>query len=233
MEWIAEPKDGETIDATAGMYPSTLTVYRQHADWRTIGVRNGTVYGYVVSGEWAVRHDAVEARLSAGGFFALPDQAQIYGERTGQLVAIVRYGYHALPIVGARERRGRLSYIDGCSDSMLVTPGRLGDPCLNHLHFPAGILQTQHTHPSIRLGIIAAGNGCAWYEGSTVKQPWERALTAGGVFCLEEQEQHSFKTFGESMDVIAFHPDSDWGPTDANHPMLNRTYMGNAFAFAK
>jgi hypothetical protein len=27
------------------------------------------------------------------------------------------------------------------------------------------------------------------------------------------------------MDVIAFHPDSDWGPTDEKHPMLNRTYL--------
>ena len=27
------------------------------------------------------------------------------------------------------------------------------------------------------------------------------------------------------MDVVAFHPDSDWGPTDAAHPMLNRTYV--------
>jgi hypothetical protein len=29
------------------------------------------------------------------------------------------------------------------------------------------------------------------------------------------------------MDVIAFHPDSDWGPTDGIHPMLNRTFIGN------
>jgi hypothetical protein len=28
-----------------------------------------------------------------------------------------------------------------------------------------------------------------------------------------------------SLDVIAFHPDSDWGPTDGTHPMLNRTYL--------
>jgi hypothetical protein len=25
--------------------------------------------------------------------------------------------------------------------------------------------------------------------------------------------------------VLAFHPDSDFGPTDEDHPMLNRTYF--------
>jgi len=36
---------------------------------------------------------------------------------------------------------------------------------------------------------------------------------------------HSFFTFDESMDVLAWHPDSDFGPTDENHPMKNRTYI--------
>ena len=27
------------------------------------------------------------------------------------------------------------------------------------------------------------------------------------------------------MDVIAYHPDSDWGPTDVEHPMVNRTLV--------
>ena len=27
------------------------------------------------------------------------------------------------------------------------------------------------------------------------------------------------------MDVIAYHPDSDWGPTHREHPMLNRTLV--------
>ena len=27
------------------------------------------------------------------------------------------------------------------------------------------------------------------------------------------------------MDVIAYHPDSDWGPTDETHPMVNRTFV--------
>ena len=30
--------------------------------------------------------------------------------------------------------------------------------------------------------------------------------------------------YQQSLDVLAFHPDSDTGPTDEDHPMLNRTF---------
>jgi quercetin dioxygenase-like cupin family protein len=45
------------------------------------------------------------------------------------------------------------------------------------------------------------------------------------LFCIEEKENHRFITEKEPMVVIAFHPDGDWGPTDHNHTMLNRTYI--------
>jgi hypothetical protein len=44
-------------------------------------------------------------------------------------------------------------------------------------------------------------------------------------FCLEEQELHRFRTKNNEMRIIAFHPDGDWGPTDENHVMINRTYV--------
>jgi hypothetical protein len=34
------------------------------------------------------------------------------------------------------------------------------------------------------------------------------------------------------MDVIAFHPDSDFGPEDENHPMINRTIVNGVSANA-
>ncbi|MSQ82944.1 MAG: hypothetical protein EXR77_08510 [Myxococcales bacterium] len=30
---------------------------------------------------------------------------------------------------------------------------------------------------------------------------------------------------GETLDVLAWHPDSDFGPTDQTHPMVNRTLL--------
>ena len=88
---------------------------------------------------------------------------------------------------GSIEEVGRLKYIDGCTDSLLIPPVKMGDPCLNHLHFPKNITQTGHTHPSHRIGIVS--------------------------------DSH--------MDVIAFHPDSDFGATDIVHPMINRTIVQN------
>jgi hypothetical protein len=45
---------------------------------------------------------------------------------------------------------------------------------------------------------------------------------------LEESELHSFATVpGRTMEIVAYHPDSDWGPTDTDHPMLNRTYINH------
>ena len=117
---------------------------------------------------------------------------------------------------------GRLRYIDGCSDTLLACPPLLGDPCLNHLHFPKGTLQTQHTHPSVRLGVVARGEGaCETPDGTT-------PLVSGLIFAIPAGGEHGFLTADSSMDVVAYHPDSDWGPTDEDHPMLNRTWVDGA-----
>lgn len=39
-------------------------------------------------------------------------------------------------------------------------------------------------------------------------------LTAGTLFCIEERELRRFRTEDQRLDVIAFHPDGDWGLTD-------------------
>jgi hypothetical protein len=144
--------------------------------------------------------------------------------------------YRAVDTTGGPvEEHGRLAYIDGCTDSILIPPVKLGDPCLNHLHFPEAIKQTPHTHPSHRIGIVAKGHGeCITPFGNL-------PLTEGMIFVIKEWDgqsyamgqdgnmhpegTHSFYTEGSAMDVIAFHPDSDFGATDVNHPMINRTIV--------
>jgi hypothetical protein len=42
---------------------------------------------------------------------------------------------------------------------------------------------------------------------------------------LYEAGTHKFDTKDSSMDVIAFHPDSDFGAEDEFHPMINRTIV--------
>ena len=100
----------------------------------------------------------------------------------------------------------------------------LGDPCLNLLYFPPDIDQTAHTHPSDRIGIVMSGKGkcVAWQDG--IEEAID--LVAGMIWVIHTDGVHKFQTpYGESMRVLAYHPDSDYGPTHQFHPMLNRTIV--------
>ena len=83
-------------------------------------------------------------------------------------------------IGGPVEATGRLKYIDGCTDSLLIPPVKKGDPCLNHLHFPKNIRQTPHTHPSHRIGIVING------EGECVTPFGNLPLVEGCIFVIKE-----------------------------------------------
>lgn len=143
--------------------------------------------------------------------------------------------YRATFQIGELEEEGRLKYIDGCTDSLLIPPIKMGDPCFNHLHFPEGINQTQHTHPSNRIGIVTNGSGvCHTPFGDLplakdmifIIREWDgKSYSKGRNGDMFPNGQHSFETFNHPMDVVAFHPDSDFGATDIDHPMINRTIV--------
>lgn len=167
------------------------------------------------------RDEARQYDLTDGMFMSLDFPFQI----NGRAVIIQRVGYHApFTLGGPIEEKGRLKYIDGCTDSLLVPPVLKGDACLNHLHFPAQIDQTMHTHPTIRCGMIAKGNGFCRYLDDEGKEHVQE-LYPGLVWVILPECPHAFKTVAFPMDVIAYHPDSDWGPEHEEHPMLNRTYV--------
>ena len=180
---------------------------------------NATHYGMVTEGEIVLREGRGEFRLAAGMFFVCPAECVLEGD-TGCALVISRLGYRGLwQIGGPLESEGRLRYIDGCTDTLLASPPRLGDPCLNHLHIPPHTDQSPHTHPSERIGVILRGRG--------------ECRTPGGVFPLAPGMGwwiptgclHAFYTQEEALDVVAWHPDSDFGPTDENHPMRNKTLL--------
>jgi len=129
-------------------------------------------------------------------------------------------------VKGPIEGAGRLRYIDGCSDTLLLGPHRKGEACLNHLHFPTGIKQTRHTHPSLRAGVIARGEGTA-FNGDPEN---DVLLEQGVVWWMPPDCDHAFRTGERLMDVVAWHPDSDTGPSDEDHPMLNRTIVDGVSA---
>ena len=200
-------------------------------------------YGFVYEGSFTLKRRSADFHLEAGMFFSSSEEIYPYGE--GKMIAIEvlhtkgdypKTNFSAVSLVGGPiEPQGRLKYIDGCTDSLLIPPVKLGDPCFNHLHFPEKIDQTPHTHPSHRIGIVADGHGeCITPFGNL-------PLVGGMIFIIKEWDgdsyatgedgkeypvgTHKFRTFEERMNVIAFHPDSDFGSTDINHPMINRTIV--------
>jgi hypothetical protein len=220
----------------------------------------------------------------------------------GKGIVIEQLNRHVMNTLGGPvEATGRLKYIDGCTDSLLVPPVKYGDGCLNALFFPPGTTQTMHFHPSVRVGMVLEGSGSLpllppppssslpllppppssplplsssplllssppllsssppllssspllpafLYLYSFPLPPFENSLllhfppsslilpgTAvtpssshplqqGNIFIMHEHALHKFNTGDDKMIVVAFHPDSDFGPKDEDHPMLNRTW---------
>tara|TARA_R110000744_G_scaffold72668_6_gene145759 strand:+ start:160 stop:948 length:789 start_codon:yes stop_codon:yes gene_type:complete len=191
-----------------------------------------TYYGYVFKGDSKLSLINNTYNLKTGMYFSCTEKFTISG---GSGILIKRIGEKSMFMIGGPiEREGRLNYIDGCTDSLLVPPTLLGNACLNHLHFPSGINQTMHTHPSMRVGIVARGSGnCITPFGN-------KKLYTGQVFVIHQETgkktigidgknylngSHCFQTFDKEMDVIAYHPDSDFGPEHEEHPMINMTIV--------
>lgn len=186
---------------------------------------DGTHMGFVVSGHVNIACQSGEFEIQSGMYFSIPGAASIVG--TGVGFAATRVGWRGFfQLGGPAEEQGRLRYIDGCSDSLLISPVVVGDPCLNLLYLPPDTQQTEHTHPSCRLGMIISGSGVCKTPDA------EYPLEAGLVFNIAADGLHSFHTQSEALRVVAWHPDSDFGPTHHNHPMINRTMIAGVSANA-
>ncbi|MCR9251822.1 MAG: cupin domain-containing protein [bacterium] len=179
---------------------------------------NVTHFGYIFDGEASLNLSFGKFQIKKGMYFSTPGELEIYGNSSGLLISHSEYrGFFHLG--GPVEDKGRLMYIDGCTDSLLIPPPVMGDPCLNLLHIPKNTFQSQHTHPSLRAGIIISGSGeCITNQGISY-------LIPGLSFIIPAEALHSFKTYDEELLVLAYHPDSDFGPTHENHPMINRTIL--------
>lgn len=205
---------GLLVDLSGDAYPTRVFGWRGGALALDAGA---THYGMAAEDGCSVETGAGRFELRAGMFFVVPGEGRVEG---GAGMVISRLGYRGLFQVGGPvEATGRLRYIDGCSDTLLVCPPVLGEPCLNHLHMPPGTDQTAHTHPSERIGVIVRGTGECRTPGGTF------ALRPGMGWRIPTGCLHSFFTREASLDVLAWHPDSDFGPTHDHHPMVNRTLV--------
>ena len=176
----------------------------------------GTHFVFALDGPAELSCESGRFSVAAGMYAAVPGRAEI--ER-GRGIAITRFGHHGFfHLGGPVESMGRLRYIDGCTDSLLISPVMRGDPCLNLLCLPPGTRQTPHVHPSFRAGVIIRGHGWCLANNDRL------ALDSGRGFVIDAGEEHCFHTDDDTLLVLAFHPDSDVGPIHEDHPMINRTF---------
>ena len=221
-------RDGKLLDLADDKHPTTASGWGHSGRSLSLGSQ-ATHFGFVLHGPAMLTvhngdQEPYEAPLHTGMYFAASTAITIEG---GSGMAISRLEHRGMFLLGGPiEEKGRLRYIDGCTDSLLIPPVLKGDPCLNHLHFPRGISQTRHTHPSIRIGAIVRGSGrCVIPDDTNPGADLDIPLEPGNLFLIPAEGQHSFFTDSEEMDVIAYHPDSDTGPEHDDHPMVNRTIV--------
>ena len=212
--------NGLLYDYGHNQYPTRLHAWTGPQTFSTPG---STYYGYVFEGNTSLTATELSLHLRSRHYFCFNGPFSVAG---GRGIVIERMQHRGMNMVGGPlENWGRLKYIDGCTDSLLVPPVKLGDPCLNALFFPENIDQTAHVHPSMRVGMVIAGRGsCVTPEG-------EYALEPGTIFIIHEDGTHRFRTGpGNTLTVVAYHPDSDFGPQDEDHPMINRTIVDGVSA---
>jgi quercetin dioxygenase-like cupin family protein len=201
--------DGTGVDLSADPFPTAVATWGGGLELPA----TGTHFGFVHTGP----ADVNGMTLAAGMYFAAQGSV---GVRGGSGLVVTRLGFRGFfHLGGPVEETGRLRYIDGCTDSLLIPPVLLGDPCLNLLHIPPHTRQSAHTHPSIRVGLIVSGSG------ECVTPDRHYPLTPGLAFVIPAGATHSFHTATDALRVIAYHPDSDFGPTHECHPMVNRTIL--------
>jgi mannose-6-phosphate isomerase-like protein (cupin superfamily) len=165
--------------------------------------------------------------LHAGMYQSTEEWVEITIHPNTRVVIYQRESYRGINSIGILEEVWRLKYIDWCTDSMLCSPIKKGDPCLNALFVPNWVNQTMHIHPSTRAGFIIQGEGRCETPEKTYK------LESGLIFFLPKNWLHKFRTDADGewkLRVVAYHPDSDFWPSDEIHPMINRTIVDGVSA---
>ena len=184
-----------------------------------------THFGFVYQGHpQLLRANGENYRLHPGMYFSLPGGGLIEGLDSSGIVINCFQHRGMFTLGGAIESQGRFAYIDGGTNSLLIPPIMLGDPCLNAMYFPPHIDQTFHTHPSYRIGVVVRGE-CEIETGEIV-----RTLQPGEIFAIEADYVHKFRTHTNSLTMVVFHPDSDTGFTHQNNPMLEKTIVNGVKA---
>jgi len=195
-----------------------------------------TSFGFVQNG-WCrlIDHSTnLSFDLCKGMYFSFPNIARftlepIKGsgdskeEESRGIINVDNNYFGIFTIGGAIEKTGRLSYIDGTNTNLIIPPILHGDPCLNVLYLDPNLEQTPHTHPSFRSGFVISGRGKCNLPSINESHDFKPDT----VFWIPEDCLHSFKSENNRLDILTFHPDSEFGPSHEQHPMMNNTVFEN------
>ncbi|WP_373542267.1 cupin domain-containing protein [Chamaesiphon sp.] len=206
-------------------YPQHQYIWQTWSDRELTLSSLGTHFGYVLTGQPAlIQADGTAYPLSPGMYFTLPRSGTLLGKKSSGFVITYLNFSRPFTLGGPIESPGEFAYIDGGSTDILLPPIHRGDPGLYALHFPPQVAQTMHDHPTDRIGIVVAGDGyCLTPECEYNFQP-------GMVMRIPQGMPHKFLTLDRGLSLVTFHPDSDIGFSDTNHPMLLQTYVDGVSA---
>lgn len=223
MQLETYPLKQNTIDLSQESFPVILRTW-QGDSWEL--PVSGTTFGYIYQGSCVLyRQTTGESyNLHSGMYFCLPGGGKLEGELSSG-IAISSLNYQGMFSLGNPiEPTGRLAYINGGTNSLLIAPVMGGDPCLNAMYFPPGVNQTLHTHPSYRIGMVVMGRGELENQQTVI------VLEPGMIFLIPADSLHKFRTIESNLTVIVFHPDSDIGFTRGDNLMLKRTIINGVSA---
>lgn len=187
----------------------------------TVDPELGSVYIMVMDGVFSITNEEnqILCTLKSGCHAELTTPSTIYSQ--GNAYVIQTHYYRGLTRIGMQlENKCSLRFIDGCMDTLLISPLVKADPCLNFLYIPKNTTQTLHTHPSARLGMVLYGTGACVVESGAID------LMPNRFFIIQDNVLHQFLTTYSELGIFVFHPDSDFGPSNAEHPMINKSFIG-------
>lgn len=229
--WWLYPQHGLIVDLADDQYPSLIWGLGWQGQQKLSLPDGMTHFGFLYQGGAILERDGGPVKqfeLGEGMFFACPERCQIRPGRGAKGLVVSRIGYTGLFQVGGPiESVGRYNYMNGASATLLAWPVKLGDPCTNHLHFPANCDQARHDHQSFRLNLVVAGQGwCVVPAGDDSDSP-DQALfiQPGSLFLVPRGGQHANRTEGCPLDLFTYHPNTVIGFDNDCHPMLDGTFV--------
>jgi mannose-6-phosphate isomerase-like protein (cupin superfamily) len=223
MQLETYPLKQHAMDLSQESFPVTLRTWHGNSLEFPVG---GTNFGYIYQGSALLfRQGTGEAyRLHAGMYFCLPGGGKLEGENSSGM-AISSLNYQGMfSLGGPLGSTGRLAYINGGTNSLLIAPVMGGDPCFNAMYFPPGVDQTLHTHPSYRIGMVVMGRGELESQQTVI------VLEPGMTFLIPADSLHKFRTIESNLTVVVFHPDSESGFIHGDNLMLKRTIVNGVSA---